>query len=172
MRKYNSRSADSCESLAVLDNACSDSGSSVVACASDYDSPLAETEFVRHTLCERTRDLARFVDLSEPVLVNFKRGEQLVRPLSVRHIEKLHTRGIADLSRVLVGEHEAEEILREQNVRDLAVNFRLVVLYPENFCGSPAGQRGICRYFNKLFTSHDFVHLLNFSGSSLVAPDN
>ena len=90
----------------------------------------------------------------------------------MRNIKKLHSRCVGDLGSILACKHKPYVILGEKDMAALCIVLRLIVLYPEDLCGSPACESRIGSYLNELFSANLFVHFLNFSGSSLVAPDN
>ena len=54
----------------------------------------------------------------------------------------------------------------------LFVHVRLVVPYPQDLCGSPAGERRVSGDLHQLFSAHNTVHFVHFRSGALVAPDD
>gem|GEM_PF-7071315 len=92
MSKNNSACADSCESLAVGNNACSNSRSSIVSCAACNNSSCLETCKLGSFFGYLARYLAGLVNLCQHGHINTQLVADLLAPAAVRNIKKLHSR--------------------------------------------------------------------------------
>ena len=172
MGKYHAGGTDRGKRLAVPDNAGTYRSGSVIACTADYNRALAQSQCVCHFAGQRSGHFAGLVHLTQQIFVDLKQVQQFVRPAAVGDVQQLHAGSIGNFGGIFASEDQTQIVLRQKNVPALFIYVRFVVPYPQDLCGSPAGQCRIGSDLHQLFPTDNTVHFLDLCGGTLVAPDD
>ena len=105
-------------------------------------------------------------------LWNLQCFKNFLRPFSSGNIQKVRSAGIAHFGVEFSGQAITHIVFRQQNMLCLLPDFRLILLYPQDFTGGEARECGIGGNRNQALTADagcDFIALIL---SPSVAPEN
>ena len=170
MSKYNTAGADGRKCFSVLNNTGSYCG--IVSGTSDYNCRSGKSCLFRDFRKNGTGYLRGLINLCKEALINIKLLQNLVRPLTFWHVQKLHTGSVRYLCCKLTGQDVTDIIFREEDVLTLCIIFRLMVADPEDLRSSKTGQGWVCSDFDQTLCSNLLGDLPAFFPGTLVAPDN
>ena len=172
VRVHNAGRTDRGKRLAVHNNARTDGRSCVVAGTADHRSTLLEARQLGSLCGDIAGDLRGLVHLAQHGLIDVQLLKDLVGPAAVRHVQKLHTGSVRNLSGKFAGEHIADIVLGKQDMAALRVDFRLIVAHPEDLGRGKAGQGGICGDLDQSLPADLLRDLLALLRGTLIAPED
>ena len=116
--------------------------------------------------------LGRLVDARQPGARDVERGEHLVAPAPVRHVEEERSRRVGDVDCELTFEAQPHVVLRQQDVCDPLVRLRFVGAQPEQLRRGEAGQRTVAGQRDQPLEPDAFLDLGALLRGALVVPED
>ena len=170
--KHDARSSECHRHRARPDNSNTNCLRRLVATSRDDWSPLTQTSQVSSFTGNFVCYLVSLKCWWQPLGGNVERIQYRWRPGTLAKIKKHCAGAVCFVHRERAGESITDVVFWKQNVPNALVDFRLVLLYPQDLWRSKSGQRIIARSLDQLVQRDARANLVTLGATSLIVPQD
>ena len=171
-REHNARRPERQRNRARRHRADANGVGRLVAAAGDHRRARPQAGHPRGDRVHVPGDRRSLVRWREPRRIELEALEDLPGPVARREVEQDRPRSIRLVQRIVLGQLEADEVLRQHHVGNARPDVRFVIADPEQLRGGEAGERIVARDRDQSLRAHRRANGVALGRGALVVPED